>query len=344
MLVGTLNFFVRRLPRDNRPLVQIYREAIDLVVHTEKLGFDFALSGEHHFMPTQWNPSPLMVLAAVAQHTSRIRLGTLVLLTPFYEPVRLSEDLATLDILSNGRLDIAFGSGSIGFEFETFRVNPRERTGRLWETIEIVRRSFAEEEFDHHGKYFKIPHIRQTTKPLQDPFPIWYGGFGPKNLERAGREGYHVQVATGARVEHYFAGLEASGRSLKQMNVGYWAPPFHIVATEAEIPAEREFARRLAEERAKEYSPEGRDVAFSGAAAAVAKQAFPDPIVGTPEQVLEALAPMLEKSLFTHLVLAFLPHQLDLIASAMLPTLRSWGRHPVRASRQSLPAEPRRVG
>jgi alkanesulfonate monooxygenase SsuD/methylene tetrahydromethanopterin reductase-like flavin-dependent oxidoreductase (luciferase family) len=69
MLVGTLNFFVRRLPRDNRPLVQIYREAIDLVVHTEKLGFDFALSGEHHFMPTQWNPSPLMVLAAVAQHT-----------------------------------------------------------------------------------------------------------------------------------------------------------------------------------------------------------------------------------------------------------------------------------
>jgi alkanesulfonate monooxygenase SsuD/methylene tetrahydromethanopterin reductase-like flavin-dependent oxidoreductase (luciferase family) len=164
MHVGTLNFLVRRLSGDYRPLVQLYRDAIDLVVRTEKLGFDFALSGEHHFMPTQWNPSPLMVLAAVAQHTSRIRLGTLVLLTPFYEPVRLSEDLATLDILCNGRLDVAFGSGSIGFEFETFRVDPRERTGRMWETMEIVRRSFAEEEFDHQGKYFKIPHIRQTTK------------------------------------------------------------------------------------------------------------------------------------------------------------------------------------
>ena len=331
MHVGTLNFLIRRLPGDQRPLVQLYHEAIDRVVHTEKLGFDFALSGEHHFMPTQWNPSPLMLLAAIAQHTSRIRLGTLVLLTPFYEPVRLSEDLATLDILSNGRLDIGFGTGSIGFEFETFRVDPRERTGRMWETIEIVRRSFAEEEFDHRGKYFKIPHLRQTTKPLQDPFPIWYGGFGPKNLERAGREGYHVQIAGGARVEDYLAGLEASGRSLEQMNIGYWAPPFHVVATEKEIPAEREFAMRLAEERAKEYSPEGRDVAFSGAAAAVARQAFPDPIVGTPRQVLEALAPMFEKSPFTHLVLGFMGN-LELVASEMLPTLRSWGRKPVPAS------------
>jgi alkanesulfonate monooxygenase SsuD/methylene tetrahydromethanopterin reductase-like flavin-dependent oxidoreductase (luciferase family) len=332
MHVGTLNFLVRRLPGDQRPLIQLYREAIDLVVRTEKLGFDFALSGEHHFMPTQWSPSPLMLLAAIAQQTSRIRLGTLVLLTPFYEPVRLSEDLATLDILSNGRLDIGFGTGSIGFEFETFRVDPRERTGRMWETMEIVRRSFAEEEFDHRGKYFKIPHLRQTTKPVQDPFPIWYGGFGAKNLERAGREGYHVQIAGGARVEHYLAGLEASGRSLEQMNIGYWAPPFHVVATEKEIPAEREFAMRLAEERAKEYSPEGRDVAFSGAAAAVASQAFPDPIVGTPKQVLEALAPMLEKSPFTHLVVGFVGN-LELVASEMLPTLRSWGRNPVPVSR-----------
>jgi len=274
-----------------------------------------------------------MVLAAIAQYTSRIRLGTLVLLTPFYEPVRLSEDIATLDILSNGRLDIAFGTGSIGFEFETFRVDPRERTGRMWETMQIVRRSFGEEEFDHQGKYFKIPHIRQTTKPVQDPFPIWYGGFGPKNLERAGREGYHVQVHSGARVENYFAGLEASGRSLEQMNVGYWAPPLHVVATDAEIPAEREFAGKLAEERAKEYSREGRDVAFGGAAETVPKQAFPDPIVGTPKQVLEVLAPMFEKSPFTHLVVNFLPHQLDLAASEMLPTLRSWGRDPVPASR-----------
>lgn len=329
MHVGTLNFLVRRLSGDNRPLVQLYRDAIDLVVRTEKLGFDFALSGEHHFMPTQWNPSPLMVLAAVAQHTSRIRLGTLVLLTPFYEPVRLSEDLATLDILCNGRLDVAFGSGSIGFEFETFRVDPRERTGRMWETMEIVRRSFAEEEFDHQGKYFKIPHIRQTTKPLQDPFPIWYGGFGPKNLERAGREGYHLQAGPGAPVEHYFAGLKASGRSAKETNAGYWGPPLHVVATEAELAAERDFAKMLAEERAKEYSPEGRDVAFSGAAASRRGAAFPDPIVGTPDQVLGALAPMFEKSPFTHLVLAILPHQLDLFAHEILPTLRSWGREPV---------------
>ncbi|MBV8138195.1 MAG: LLM class flavin-dependent oxidoreductase [Deltaproteobacteria bacterium] len=329
MHVGTLNFLVRRLPGDKRPLAELYRDAIDLIVRTEKLGFDFALSGEHHFMPTQWNPSPLLLLAAVAQHTSRIRLGTNILITPFYEPVHLSEDLATLDILSNGRLDVAFGSGSITFEFETFRIDPRERTGRMWETMEIVRRSFSEEEFDHRGKYFKIPHLRQTTKPLQDPFPIWYGGFGPRNLERAGREGYHLQAGPGAPVEHYFSGLRAGGRSPEDTNVGCWGPPLHVVATEAELPSERQLARKLAEVRSREYSAEGRDVAFGRGGAA---SAFPDPVVGTPEQVVEALTPMFEKSPYTHLVLTILPGQLELFASKVLPTLRKWGRKPVPAA------------
>jgi alkanesulfonate monooxygenase SsuD/methylene tetrahydromethanopterin reductase-like flavin-dependent oxidoreductase (luciferase family) len=103
-----------------------------------------------------------------------------------------------------------------------------------------------------------------------------------------------------------------------------------VVATEAELAAERDFAKMLAEERAKEYSREGRDVAFSGAAASRRGAAFPDPIVGTPDQVLGALAPMFEKSPFTHLVLAILPHQLDLFAHEILPTLRSWGREPVK--------------
>lgn len=215
----------------------------------------------------------------------------------------------------------------------------------MWETMEIVRRSFAEEEFDHHGKYFKIPHLRQTTKPVQDPFPIWYGGFGPKNLERAGREGYHVQAGPGAPVEHYFAGLQARGRAPEQMNVGYWGgSPLHVVATEAELAAEREFARMLAQEREKEYSPEGLDVAFSGAAAANRESAFPEPIVGTPDQVLQALAPMFEKSPFTHLVLSILTHQIELFASEILPTLRRWGREPVPTSRRSAPASPRHGG
>ena len=97
----------------------------------------------------------------------------------------------------------------------------------------------------------RILSLPQSLRIVQ---PVLTGNAGPKNLERAGREGYHVQIHSGARVENYLAGLEASGRSLEQMNVGYWAPPLHVVATNAEIPAEREFARKLAEERAKEYT------------------------------------------------------------------------------------------
>ena len=153
-----------------------------------------------------------------------------------------------------------------------------------------------------------------------------------------------MQFGPGAPVEHYFAGLKASGRSPEETNAGYWGPPVHVVATEAELSGEREFARRLAGEREKEYSPEGRDVAFTGAAAANRERAFPEPIIGTPDQVLRALTPMFEKSPFTHLVLWVLPHQLELCAREVLPTLRRWGRDPVPASRRSAPPSPRHAG
>lgn len=331
MHIGTRSFPVRRLPGDERPLEQLYRAAIDTAVLTERAGFDFFLCGEHHFMPTQWNPSPLLVLTAMSQHTSHLRLGTNVLLTPFYEPVRLSEDLATLDLLSNGRLDAVFGSGSIRFEFETFRVQPKERFGRMWETMEIVRRSFAEEEFDHVGRYFSIPHLRQTTKPVQDPFPIWFSGFGPQVLERAGREGWHLMAGGGPFLDRYYAALEEGGRSLHDVNIGMLAPPLYLVEDTAEIPATRERAREAEAERAAEYSEQGRDIAFGTPLAREAQSASRlDPIVGTPAQVLEALAERYEDCDLTHLIVSGDDRQLELIGAEMLPTMRSWGRDPIQ--------------
>jgi alkanesulfonate monooxygenase SsuD/methylene tetrahydromethanopterin reductase-like flavin-dependent oxidoreductase (luciferase family) len=330
MLIGTRNFPVRRLAGDDRPLSQLYRAAVESAVAIEAAGFDFFLAGEHHFMPTQWNPSPILVLTAMAQHTTRLRLGTNVLLTPFYEPVRLSEDLATLDLLSNGRLDAVFGSGSIRFEFETYRVDPKERFGRMWETIEIVRRSFAEEEFDHEGRYFRIPHLRQTTRPVQEPFPIWFSGFGPQVLERAGREGYHLLGGGGPHLERYYAGLERGGRSIDDVNFGLMSPPLYLVENDSEIPATRERAQAEAAARAAEYSEQGRDIAFGTPQASEAQRAARDePIVGRPDQVLEALAQRYEGSRITHLIVQGDARQLQLIGAEMLPTMRAWGRDPV---------------
>src|SRR5579871_6712095 len=112
MYVGTGGSVIRA-PGDNRPLPEIYADVIERAVWTEELGYDFLVMGEHHFMASQWNPSPLMALAAVASRTSRIRLGTNVLLTPLYNPLRLAEDVAVLDNISNGRVELVCGSASI---------------------------------------------------------------------------------------------------------------------------------------------------------------------------------------------------------------------------------------
>src|SRR5579884_449014 len=100
MDIGMMAEPVNRSDGDTRPLVELYDAALDRILWLEDQGLDFIMVGEHHFMASQWNPSPLMLLAALARRTSRLRLGTNVLLTPFYNPIRLAEDVATLDLLS----------------------------------------------------------------------------------------------------------------------------------------------------------------------------------------------------------------------------------------------------
>src|SRR5579883_474327 len=94
---------IRNHPNHPYPLKEVYDDFIGDCVLAEKLGFDFAWFGEHHFTPDQWTPSPLMVAATVAGKTERIRLGTSVLCLPFHNPLRVAEDVAVLDIMSGGR-------------------------------------------------------------------------------------------------------------------------------------------------------------------------------------------------------------------------------------------------
>jgi len=97
-------------------------------------------------------------------------------------------------------------------QFLSFGLGPSERWGRLFESLEIIRRCFTEERFDHKGKYFELPNVRITTKPVQDPFPLWVGEFGPKLVERAGREGYHLQGG-GPYVDLYLEAMRVKGRN-----------------------------------------------------------------------------------------------------------------------------------
>src|SRR5215471_13193156 len=121
---------IRTLPGKGSSLPQLYRDHLEEAVLAEELGFDCVWVSEHHFSPDAWNPSPFTFLAAVAARTERVRLGTYVLLLPFHNPVRVAEDIAVLDNISGGRVDLPVGVGSAAEEFRTFGVPFNERLGR----------------------------------------------------------------------------------------------------------------------------------------------------------------------------------------------------------------------
>jgi alkanesulfonate monooxygenase SsuD/methylene tetrahydromethanopterin reductase-like flavin-dependent oxidoreductase (luciferase family) len=103
---------IRTLPGRPYPLPDLYRDHLEEAVLAEELGFDCVWVSEHHFSPDCWNPAPFAFLGAIAARTERVRIGTYVLLLPLHNPVRVAEDVAVLDNISRGRVDLGVGVGS----------------------------------------------------------------------------------------------------------------------------------------------------------------------------------------------------------------------------------------
>jgi natural product biosynthesis luciferase-like monooxygenase protein len=175
-----------------------YQETIDQITYADELGFDVAWLAELHFYrPFSIMPTPLIVAAALAQCTKRIRLGIAVNLLPLHHPIRAAEEGATVDILSNGRLDFGVGRGTIAFHFQGFGVPREESRERFEETLEIIKKAWTEETLSFAGKYYRIPEVSVVPKPVQKPYPpIRIAANSPETAEFAGRKGYAVFAAS----------------------------------------------------------------------------------------------------------------------------------------------------
>lgn len=204
-----------------RPLRDIYRDYIDEAVLAEDLGFDHLWTTEHHFSDDAWSPSVMTILSAIAARTSTIRLGTCITILPLNNPIRTAEDAATVDIISNGRLDLGVGPGISVKEFNTFGVPRKQRKGRMYESLEIIRRCFREECFSHKGKYYDFPDIRMTLKPVQQPHPsLWVAAVGEKSLQQAATAGYHLAGSGPIESQRvYDAALKQAGRNPADYNI-----------------------------------------------------------------------------------------------------------------------------
>ena len=213
---------VRNHPDAAYALQDVYSDYISDAVLAEELGFAASWYGEHHFRECQWTGSPMMLATAVAARTERIRVGTSVVLLPFHDPIRVAEDAAIADILSNGRFDLGVGPGSQYEEFVTFGKNPAEMNQRSWEMVDWIQRAFTETSmFSHAGRYYDIPDMTFTTKPVQQPLPMWWGGMGPMNLKRAAERGMHLIAPFNAG---YDAALEACGRNPADYQISVMVP------------------------------------------------------------------------------------------------------------------------
>ncbi|MBM4258901.1 MAG: LLM class flavin-dependent oxidoreductase [Deltaproteobacteria bacterium] len=174
-----------------------YHETIEQIAYADELGFDVAWLAELHFnRPFSIMPAPLLMATAIAQHTKRIRLGTGVTLLSLHHPLRAAEDAATVDILTNGRLEFGIGRGTIALHFQGFNVSRDESRERFEEALTIILNAWTQKSCQFSGKYFEIPETSVVPKPLQKPHPaLRIAANSPETAVFAGTRGYPVLVA-----------------------------------------------------------------------------------------------------------------------------------------------------
>lgn len=191
---------------------RLYDEMISQITYAEELGFDSVWLTEHHF--THYGgvfPSPQLFLTAVAQRTKRIRLGTAVVLVPLHNPVRIAEDFAMLDNLSEGRLDFGAGRAFLRYEYDSFNIAMDESSGRFSEGLEVIEKAWTQEAVNHDGKFFKIRNLPVLPRPKQNPRPpIWAAAqLTPSSFELIGKRGYHIMTVP------YLTGVELTKQNLE---------------------------------------------------------------------------------------------------------------------------------
>lgn len=218
------------------PFEAFYRDALDQIAAAEGMGFDSVWLTEHHYCDDGYTPSPLVIAAAIASRTEKMRIGTNLIVLPVHDPIRLAEDAATLSILSGGRFDLGVGIGYREMEFDQAGRELKHRPSLIEESIEILRRAWTGEPINFSGKRFEIGDIRVTPAPPNPP-RIFIGGMAPPAIDRAARIGDGFLSTGGLGHDDYVASLASNNTADDQAGIyaGCWA----IIAADPEAEAAR---------------------------------------------------------------------------------------------------------
>jgi probable F420-dependent oxidoreductase len=342
-----LLFPFRNPPAKAVPWPRLYRDHLQLAVDADELGYDHVWLTEHHFVDDGYSPSLLPIAAAIAARTRRIRIGTFVLLLPLHDPLRVAEDAATVDIISDGRLDLGLGQGYRVGEFVGFEVSRKERGPRLEEGAEVIRRAWTEEGLTFHGRFTSITDVTLAPKPVQKPHPpIWIAARGPKSIDRAARHGHHLAGTGGAdQQQMYDEALRRHGRRPEEHDIVQLRTVFVAETVEKAWDAAEAGIHHMWTYYGRWFT-EARDLpgdeGFGAEIPPVGKlrhaetaALFGEPlIVGTPEDAVRMIEDYRKRTRVTHLCMATaLPGvepekirtSLELFAKEVIPHFRGTG-------------------
>jgi alkanesulfonate monooxygenase SsuD/methylene tetrahydromethanopterin reductase-like flavin-dependent oxidoreductase (luciferase family) len=327
-IFSVVDHYPKELPRTS---AELYGELLEQVEVADALGFESFWIAEHHFHEYGGIPRPPVWMAAAAERTSRIRLGSAVVVLPFDNPLRTAEDYAMVDILSGGRLNLGVGSGYLKHEFAGFGLDMEQRRERFDEALEIMLRALSGERVSFAGKHYTVSDVQLNVRAIQRPRPpVWIATLRADGAPRIGARGLPVMLipyASAETLDEMRAGVAAykeafvkAGGQLAEASVPFG---FHChcaestaqARAEAREPMERYVRTRLyAVQRPFDVLVQQNVVAF-----------------GDPEEIVR-VARLYEAAGFTHFLaipnFGGLPHKqvlrsMELMARQVLPRFAS---------------------
>jgi alkanesulfonate monooxygenase SsuD/methylene tetrahydromethanopterin reductase-like flavin-dependent oxidoreductase (luciferase family) len=187
------------------PPAAVLSAVLQQVELAETLGYNGAWFAEHHFGSQRGvMPSPLLLATFIAARTRRLRVGTSIICLPLHHPVNVAEDVAVADLLSGGRLDVGFGSGSSAADFAVFGSDQAERHARFEEALQVLQKCWDGTPVDHQGRFYQVQAARCVPTPHQAPGDmVWLAASSEPTARLAGRLGFGLQLPRGRPAQAY---------------------------------------------------------------------------------------------------------------------------------------------
>ena len=203
----------------------LYKQTLEQVKLAEKVNFDSAWISEHHFLPDGYCPYPPILASAMASVTSRIKIGSAGIILPLHNPIRVAEDAALVDNISNGRFSLGVVLGYRKEEFDGLGIPIKQRPSRMDEGIDVIIKACGEGNFSYSGKRYKFDNLNVTPKPVQKPhMPIFIGAFEKPAIKRAGRLGFPLLIGPGRTMQmvrdtldFYNEGAKEAGKDVRNV-------------------------------------------------------------------------------------------------------------------------------